>query len=61
VPLRQRTSSKPRKKHATEALKASGQALQDAVRETVGGAQASVQKIRETVSAARSAESEKKH
>jgi hypothetical protein len=46
-------------KHAAEGLKVSGQAFQDHVKEAVGNARASVQKISDAVAAARSALAEK--
>ena len=47
-------------KKAADGMKASGQAFQSSIREVVGGARASVQKISEAIAAARSASSEKK-
>jgi len=46
-------------KHATEAIKTSGQAFQTSIRQTLADARASVQKVSEAVAAKRSAESTK--
>jgi uncharacterized protein YqgV (UPF0045/DUF77 family) len=46
-------------KHASEALKNSGQAFQASIRHTLADARASVQKVSEAVAAKRSAESTK--
>jgi len=46
-------------KHATEALKSSGQTFENSIRQTLADARASVQKVSEALAANRSAQSQK--